>query len=269
MTDGARLPGAEQPEVQSGAIQARQFEPPECTASPALTCGQCHQEITRPYYESAGQVLCESCRNRLPAPLPAGSGVKRFYRAMFLGELAATAGAGLYFAITTLTGYELGLMAIVVGLLVGGAVRWGSQRRGGWRYQALAMFLTYNAIVTTYVPPLLTGLQQALNMPQNQETAAPSASDSSAVETPAPAALLPTAQTVRPPHLLSLAVGVLYLYLLACVAPFLGGVQNLMGLVIIGIGLYAAWKLNKRVPLQLTGPHAIGTVPARTSTPQA
>jgi hypothetical protein len=53
----------------------------------------------------------------------------------------------------------------------------------------------------------------------------------------------------------------------ACAAPFLAGVQNLMGLVIIGIGMYEAWKLNKRVPLVISGPHAIAPAPAPIAAP--
>jgi hypothetical protein len=49
----------------------------------------------------------------------------------------------------------------------------------------------------------------------------------------------------------------------ACAAPFLAGAQNLFGLVIIGIGMYEAWKLNKRVPLVISGPHAIAPRPDR------
>jgi hypothetical protein len=30
-----------------------------------------------------------------------------------------------------------------------------------------------------------------------------------------------------------------------------------MGLFIIGIGLYEAWKLNKRVDVEITGPHKV------------
>src|SRR5215475_6321852 len=165
----------------------------------------------------------------MQAPLQAGSGVKRFCGALVLGVLAAMAGAGLYFAITALTGYELGLVAIVVGLLVGSAVRWGSQRRGGWLYQGLAMFLTYSAIITTYIPPLLTGIHHTLNDRQRQETVAIPSSVSNAVKTPkldAP----PPIQDTRAPSLLALAIGALFLYLLACATPFLGGLQNIMGL---------------------------------------
>ena len=48
------------------------------------------------------------------------------------------------------TGYEIGLVAIVVGLLVGGAVRKGSGARGGWFYQLMAVALTYAAISGSY-----------------------------------------------------------------------------------------------------------------------
>ena len=40
------------------------------------------------------------------------------------------------------------LIAIVVGLFVGRAVRWGSGGRGGRLYQGLAVVLTYLAIVS-------------------------------------------------------------------------------------------------------------------------
>jgi hypothetical protein len=52
------------------------------------------------------------------------------------------------------------------------------------------------------------------------------------------------------------------LLLLACAAPFLAGIQNVIGVVIIGIGLYEAWKLNRRVALDITGPHAVTTAVA-------
>jgi len=53
------------------------------------------------------------------------------------------------------------------------------------------------------------------------------------------------------------AIAILIGFLLAL--PFLGGIQNIMGLVIIGIGLYEAWKLNCPRVLEITGPHTIST----------
>ena len=43
----------------------------------------------------------------------------------------------------------------------------------------------------------------------------------------------------------------------ALASPFLGGTQNFMGLVIIGIGLYEAWKFTRPLPVQVLGPFAI------------
>ena len=56
---------------------------------------------------------------------------------------------------------------------------------------------------------------------------------------------------------------------LAFAAPFLGGTSNIMGILIIGIGLYEAWKLNRRVPL--SGPFRLGpaTPPLMAAAPGA
>ena len=43
--------------------------------------------------------------------------------------------------------------------------------------------------------------------------------------------------------------------------PFLAGFENIIGIIIIGIGLYEAWKLNRREALTITGPHAIARTP--------
>ena len=62
---------------------------------------------------------------------------------------------------------------------------------------------------------------------------------------------------------LVLAAGVFLLFVLAIAfaAPFLGGFENIMGIVIIGIALYEAWKINRKVPLEVTGPHRVGADP--------
>src|SRR5207248_894584 len=63
------------------------------------------------------------------------------------------------------TGYELGLIAIVVGLLVGGAVRKASHGRGGAVYQTIAIFMTYAAIVFNYTPDLFKIIHERLPQP--------------------------------------------------------------------------------------------------------
>ena len=84
---------------------------------------------------------------------------KRFLKATVFGTAAGAAGAFLYYAVLWLTGYQFGLVAIIVGLLVGGGVRAGCGGRGGWLYQALAIFLTYCAIVVTFVPGIIQAVR--------------------------------------------------------------------------------------------------------------
>jgi hypothetical protein len=62
-----------------------------------------------------------------------------------------------------------------------------------------------------------------------------------------------------------LALVVAIVAVIAIAAPFLAGFENIIGLVIIGIGLYEAWKLNKRTELAISGPHALASRPAVTA----
>jgi hypothetical protein len=152
-----------------------------------------------------------------------GSGAGRFVRATVFGTIAAALGAALYYGVATITGYQIGLISIVVGFMVGAAVRVGCQGRGGWLYQALAMFLTYSSIVSTYAPDIMEGV-------------------------PAPPSF------VQQVLVLGLLIGILY------AAPFLalaGGAGNVMGLVIIGIGVWQAWNMNKKEGLAVSGPYSL------------
>ncbi len=47
------------------------------------------------------------------------------------------------------------------------------------------------------------------------------------------------------------------LFAIAFAAPFLGGFENFMGWIIIAIGLYEAWKLNRREKLDFEGPFRV------------
>lgn len=133
--------------------------------SPATagTCSQCGQAIGENYYLSAGQMWCPDCTRRAPLLTPA-AGCRTLLFAVLLGVLAAAGAAGLWALIVILTGYQLGLVAIVVGILVGLAVRKGSGGTGGRRYQVLAMVLTVAALAYASVPIAIAAIRDDPDM---------------------------------------------------------------------------------------------------------
>ena len=239
-----------------------QFDRAEFAEAPAsASCTTCQRAIDREYYEVNGKVVCAACRGELTRWATEGSGARRFARALVAGAGAGAVGSLIYFAITKLTGYEFGLIAVLVGFAVGGAVRWGCHGRGGRVYQALAVALTYLAIVSTYVPDVIEGFR---NSPSAEAaTAAPaepgavSVSDQSVATVDA----APPAPTAG-----GFVFAIAFVMFIACLAPFLAGLQNVVGLAIIGFGLWEAWKINRRPELTITGPHQLAsTVPPFTA----
>lgn len=236
-----------------------QFDQAEFKGDPvALACSSCGQGISAAYYQVGEAITCEACRWRIESEGAGGSAAGRFVKAALLGGIAAAIGAGVYYAIRALTGYEFGLIAVVVGLFVGGAVRMGSAHRGGVPYQILAMFLTYASIVSTYVPDIVKALR-------DQPVAAEGASGAPAGEAPeataAPAAAAsdaePATGTPAPLGALFLVLAVGAVMAIAFAAPFLMGFENIIGIVIIAIGLFEAWKMNRKPDRTVTGPFRI------------
>jgi hypothetical protein len=226
----------------------------EETSKASSLCVGCGRTIWGAYYAANGRVICESCKTAFDLATQ-GSGTGRFARATLYGIGAGAAGSALWYAVRAATGYEVGLIAVAVGFMVGAAVRKGSQARGGWRYQALAMFLTYASIVSAYVPLILA-------MPHTGSKAAPPSRPAAIGGSPRPAPSPATVAAADEEASDGVVVGpglVIALVALAFALPFLGGFQNIMGIVIIGIGVYEAWKLNKRQVVVITGPHAVGT----------
>jgi hypothetical protein len=238
----------------------------------ARTCAACKQDIASEYFEVSGQIICTPCRNQLAGALPDRWA---FPRALLYGGLVGAAGTVVWSLIIHFTGYELGLIAILVGIGVGIAVRKGSHGRGGWKYQLLAMLLTYVSITTSYVPIILKGVlkgaRDSASMTATQDKAdsakivtRTASSPSEAPGESSPAAKSPTEHGGLPlPMALLAFVALVWGWALA--APFLAGASNIMGLIIIAIGLYEAWKYNRRVPVH--GPFKLAPPAENAATP--
>lgn len=168
-------------------------------------------------------------------------------------------------------------MAIVIGLLVGGAVRLGANRRGGWLYQAIAVLLTYIAIASTYIPYIINGLNEEPPMQQSLDAGDAGQMGSDSASAPLPAMDDQNADRSDNARLSNDEIHnaefedgnvefatVLYLgviFIIAMAAPFLAGFDNIIGLIIIAIGLYEAWKMNKLTDIRISGPFCLAVDP--------
>ena len=52
-----------------------------------------------------------------------------------------------------------------------------------------------------------------------------------------------------------MALGALFVFMM--VLPFLAGLQNILGLFIIGVALYEAWKITRPLRFTIAGPFAL------------
>lgn len=263
-------------EQSPASTESLQFDRAEFSpGGAALPCSFCKAPIAGQYFQVNGQTACPSCREQIDSAISGGSKFGRALRALAGGFAAAVAGFLIYWAVRAATGYEFALIAILIGFMVGGAVRWGAQRRGGLFYQLMAVALTYLSIASNYTPDVLKGMRQAQSEGTTAEaTADPAvgtgeanAAPAAAAEAAAPAAAepaapaaaaLPAAEEEQEQIPLWFALPVAFILSLA--VPFMGGL-NLIGWLIIGFGLWQAWGMNKRVPIEVSGPFDSGSAP--------
>jgi hypothetical protein len=255
-----------------------QFETAEGTGAPSpatLACSNCSSALTTEYYEASGRMVCPSCRTTISTLLSDRGGKERFILASVYGSGAALIGALLWWAVRAGTGYEVGLIAVAVGFMVGYAVRAGAQGRGGRRFQILAVLLTYAGISLNYVPDIIKGLGEAGKAAAEKEQKAAatgaSADPSAATTAPAVAAKAPGDKDAAKASfsLLSLILLIGLVLGLAAAAPFLGGASNVIGLLIIGFALWEAWKMNRQAQVVWSGPFQVGAPPAGTESAPA
>ncbi|HWM93746.1 MAG TPA: hypothetical protein VN493_23510 [Thermoanaerobaculia bacterium] len=222
-----------------------------------FACSFCKTPLGSSYFHLNDQPACEACRYKVEAEMAIPPGVSGFFKAAMAGAGAAAVGAGIYYAVLALSGYEVGIIAILVGFLVGRAVRWGSKGRGGWAYQTLAVVLTYLAIVGTYIPLIVEEMMKdepaAMEQAATVTTATASSKTAQAEGAPAQGGEEAAEMGVG-----GVFLGLGALILLAAALPFLAGIENIMGIVIIAIGLYEAWRINKRMILTVDGPFEVG-----------
>jgi hypothetical protein len=255
-----------------GALQFDRAEIPSQAPGAPMTCNQCKSAIASQYYLLDNSTVCGKCATPVVQAWRGGSPLGRVAKATLFGGIGAVVGSLIYWAIAALTGYEIGLIAILVGAIVGAGVKYGSGGRGGLGYQFLAVFLTYTSIVSAYVPILISHLNslgaQHSSADNDEEVPAKKPLKEPELKTagakaPTPAdaddeeAELADAESDVPPEpvtLVGFVVGLVTVIGFIYALPFIMAFVNPIGLLIIGFGLWQAWKANVPVSLKIEGP---------------
>ena len=216
-------------------------------------CVVCKRPVGATYFHAQGQTVCPDCAQRIESGQQAPPAIS-LARAALYGGGAALAGCALYALVAIVTNAEIGLIAILIGWMVGKAIRHASHGLGGRPQQILAIVLTYFAISTSYIPVMIYQMFVHPSPAVQKQIAAKKAARPSGQVTSDPVTAQPAAT----------AVGklLLALLLLAAVAPFLqltGGIGGLISLFILFLGLQRAWVLTARSEILVMGPYPVDT----------
>lgn len=183
-------------------------------------CNACGRPITDSYFTHGTLTVCPQCQPSYRDKL----GRSSFGLALGYGLLAAAAGALVWYGIRAITQYELGIIAIAIGVAVGIAVRKGAGPSTSVMYRVLAVALAYLSIVSTYIPMIAGEIAE--------DTALVSGIVTYAV-----------------------ASGISLL-----IPALLVSEGEIMGVAIIGFGLWEAWQRSAPRPEdQLAGPFQLQT----------
>lgn len=188
----------------------------EGTAPAATQCAACQQSLATQYWTAGPLTVCGNCAAQVQAGPPPGGGLLRAFKAMLFGCGAGLAGAVGYGAIIHYAKVELALVTILIGWMVGRAVRFGSEGRGGRWYQALGAVLTYAWCMMAYVPDIVVG--------------ATSSAD------PMP-----------------MVVAVIISPFIALIVPFTGE-MGILGTAILGFGVWRGWREPAKAEIVVAGP---------------
>jgi hypothetical protein len=253
-------------------------------ASPTVTCSACGKAVGLQYFHVDDKPVCTRCRSVLAAAASTPRTAGPLVRAGFFGLGAAIAGAAIYYAVIAITNFEIGLVAVLIGYMVGYSVRKGAAGRGGRRFQVLALVLTYWAVGLAYTPLAFKeysrGKASAAMLSDSTDaddetpistdsaaTAVTTADDAAVNDVPAATSADPgtTAKDDEPMtgRAFLLGVGMLFVFVFALpvvyiIGSFPGGI---LSAIIIFIGLRQAWSMTASQKLEISGPYKVGTGP--------
>jgi hypothetical protein len=145
---------ASMPDEERTERETLQFDRmiPQLENSTGVLCAGCGTPIGTEYFQVNGNVLCGRCRQSIEAAAETPRGVWPLVVAGVYGLGAGIGGAAIYYAVIAIAHLEIGIVAILIGYMVGYSVRKGARGRGGRRFQILAAALTYASVALAYTP---------------------------------------------------------------------------------------------------------------------
>jgi hypothetical protein len=216
-----------------------QFRRAQAVGGPEVrACVACKQPIDGDYFHANGQVVCPNCAQRIESGQQSPP-TTSLARAVLFGLGAALAGTAIYATVAIVFNLQIGLIAILVGIMVGKAVRYASHGLGGRPQQILAVLLTYFSITASYIPVFIYEASKTKH-------------EAKASTGTQPAQAQPTMSAGR---------AIVLILGLAAAAPFIelfagsNTISALISLFIIFIGLRQAWSLTARSEILVMGPY--------------
>jgi len=269
-------------DLQFDRAQTGANQPGERTG-PAVSCDACNRSIETYYYHVNGKSVCKDCRQKLERELAGARGTGALARALIFGIGAAIAGAAIYYAVIAIADLEIGIVAILIGYMVGYSVRKGASGHGGRRYQIIAAVLTYWAVGLAYSPLAFKGMVEGkgpkaaatrtadssgtTRVIAESATANAEATDSAptrAVDSSAVTSTITQSPKSESSMGFAKAFGILVLFVFALpIVAVLGTMPSgLISALIIFIGMRQAWKMTAQPKIEITGPYKVGAGPA-------
>jgi hypothetical protein len=226
----------------------------------AVTCAACQASIGTEYFDVNGSVVCSRCRTVVESAAETPRGIVPLMTAGVYGLGAGIVGAAIYYAVIAIANLEIGIVAILIGYMVGYAVRKGAHGRGGLRFQVLAVVLTYASIALAYTPMVFKQAFETAPSAQNapagttsKDSNAPASTEDSRVATTKPSGR----RVVFAFVMLAALIAALPVMVVFGSLP-----SGLISAFIIFIGMKQAWRMTGVPSLQIQGPYRVGAAPA-------
>ena len=229
---------------------------------PAVVCEFCQTSIDTEYTTSTERRAVVAAVRRLESITETPRGIAPLAAAGAFGLGAGIVGAAIYYAVIAITHLEIGIVAILIGYMVGRAVRKGARGRGGLRFQILAVALTYLSVALADTPLVIQEMRASRSPSQQASGSTADARQPTEATTGA----APDARSA-PNLLLALAMLLAFILALPVLSVFGSLPTSLIGGVIIGFGMQQAWKMTAAPRLDFLGPYRVGAAePAVAST---